>query len=349
MEQILETLRKIWDSSVQYVTQTQFEFKNIIEIIVLAILLYYIFAWIKSTRTWFLFRGVILILLFFLIANLLNMNVIVYIAEKTLSILVIALLIIFQPELRAGLERLGQQNYLMDILEGSNSRTKKQVLHTHQIIEELADAVFNLAKNNTGALIVIERELPLEEYIRTGIQVDAVVSSALLINIFEHNTPLHDGAVIIKGYRIAAATCYRPLSSNPQIEKSLGTRHRAAIGVSEQTDSVTIVVSEETGQVSLAESGVLRQNVSPSELRAGLASLEQTPDTEKARRLRRDKKKKKEAETPVVLLSPGEAGKDTGKTALLYTPEETSETPAPAGETAEEPSERRGKSRRKGK
>ena len=265
-------MREFFSTIWQSVKAIEFEPKNIIEIVILAILIYYIVVWIKNSRTWFLFRGILVLLIFIGIANLLELNVITFIADRTLSVLVIALLIIFQPELRLALEQLGQQNYLSKLF--GPSRRSDEGLHTEEVTQAILDAVYAMAKTKTGALIVLEREINLDEYIKTGIRLDALVSSALLVNIFEHNTPLHDGAVIMRGARVVAATCYLPLTGNLEIDKELGTRHRAAIGMSEENDSLVIVVSEETGLVSLASGGVLKHGLMPEDLRLELAVME---------------------------------------------------------------------------
>ena len=268
-------------------------------LLILAVLIYYIFLWIKRSRAWVLLRGMVVLLLFVMLANLLELNVISYIANRTLSILVIALLVLFQPELRAALEQIGQGRFVRGFFRVG--RSQSAAWYPAEVVEAVIDATYVMAQNRTGALIVLEREISLTEYIKTGIRLDAVVSSALLINIFEHNTPLHDGAVIMQGEKVTAATCYLPLSQNMAIGKELGTRHRAAIGLSEETDSWVIVVSEETGQVSLAKRGELAQNLRPDELRNELMMIEtefQRSDLRKAaekgasRRKKADKKQK---------------------------------------------------------
>ena len=246
--------------------------KNIVEMLLLAVIIYYLIAWIKRSRAWVLLRGVVVLLLFVLLANLLELNVISYIADRTLNILVIALLVLFQPELRAALEQIGQGKYVRFFLR--SGRAKAEAAYPPDVIEAVVDAAYVMAENRTGALIVLEREISLANFIKTGIRLDAAVSSALLINIFEHNTPLHDGAVIMQGGKVTAATCYLPLSQNMMIGKDLGTRHRAAIGLSEETDSWIIVVSEETGKVSLARSGNLERDLAPDELRRILERIE---------------------------------------------------------------------------
>ena len=182
-----------------------------------------------------------------------------------------AILIIFQPELRKALEQLGSKNVLTNLFTADD--VKKNESFNEKTINELVRASFEMGKVKTGALMVIERSTPLGEIERTGIEVDGIVTSQLLINIFEHNTPLHDGAVVIRGNRVTAATCYLPLSDNMGISKDLGTRHRAAVGVSEASDSVTIVVSEETGRVTVASGGQLRRVASGDELRSLLSTL----------------------------------------------------------------------------
>ena len=194
-----------------------------------------------------------------------------------------ALIIIFQPELRKALEQLGSQNFLTTILPIDDRRRENGF--TDKTINELVKATFEMAKVKTGALMVIGRQVPLKEIERTGIEVDGIVTSQLLINIFEHNTPLHDGAVVIQGNRVVAATCYLPLSDNMTISKDLGTRHRAAVGISEVTDTLTIVVSEETGHVSVAEGGALTKIADADQLRTLLKNSQGRPAEPAAKRL----------------------------------------------------------------
>ncbi|MBP3927098.1 MAG: diadenylate cyclase CdaA, partial [Clostridium sp.] len=223
--------------------------KNLLEIMIIAVLVYEMLVWIKNTRAWTLLKGILLILGFFLMAAVLELDTILWLLEKTSYIAVTAILIIFQPELRKALEQLGSKNVLTKLFSTDDNKKKNEEF-SEKTINELVRACFEMSKVKTGALMVIEQGTPLGEIERTGIEVDGLVTSQLLINIFEHNTPLHDGAVVIRGNRVAAATCYLPLSDNMDISKALGTRHRAAVGVSETTDSVTLVVSEETGRVS---------------------------------------------------------------------------------------------------
>ena len=265
-------MSQLFSNLIQYFRTMRIAPKNIIEIAVLAFLIYHLVKWVRNTRTWFLLKGIGLLLLFVFLVNVFELNVLTFIAEKTLSVLLIALLVIFAPELRQALEQIGQSNFFSRLF--GTARLRSNALHTKEVTGELVRAAFSMSKSRTGALIVIEREIRLDEYVKTGIPVDGVVSSALLINIFEKNTPLHDGAMIMRGGRVVAATCYLPLSTNLEINKSYGTRHRAAIGISEVTDSLTIVVSEETGGVSLAMGGALKHALTPEQLRHELEIME---------------------------------------------------------------------------
>jgi len=231
---------------------------DVVEIIIIAIVIYYILAWIKNTRAWALLRGLIVILIFLVLMAVFQLNVILWLAGRLANVAVVALVIIFQPELRKALENLGRKSFigrLFDLGRDSSMRFSEET------IAEIVEASYEMGKVKTGALIVIERREQLDEYIRTGIALDSKISSQLLINIFEHNTPLHDGAVIVREDRIVSATCYLPLSNDMGLSKELGTRHRAALGISEASDSVTVVVSEETGSVSIAMEGTLYRNV----------------------------------------------------------------------------------------
>lgn len=244
---------------------------DFIEILIIAFLFYHILLWIKSTKAWNLFKGIIVILLFVLVSAIFQMNTILWLAERTLNVGLIALVIIFQPELRKALENLGEKNFFGKVFNFSKSDECK---FSDRTIEELIKACYAMGKVRTGALIVIEDEILLNEYIRTGIDIDAILSSQLLINIFEKNTPLHDGAVIVRGDRVVSATCYLPLSDSLSLSKNLGTRHRAAVGVSEVSDSLTIVVSEETGKVSIASRGQIYHGIDADFLREKLQYLQ---------------------------------------------------------------------------
>jgi diadenylate cyclase len=201
-----------------------------------------------------------------------------------------ALLVIFQPEIRRALEQLGT-NHLFELF--SLSSTKDKVAeNADDTIDAIVRASFSMGRAKTGALIVIEQKFVLNEYIATGILLDAIVSAPLLVQIFEHNLPLHDGAVVIRGNRITAATCYLPLSENKTISKELGTRHRAGLGISEVTDALTVIVSEETGQVSLTKDGQLYRNVNSDKLRELLGGTKSSEKTQTVwDRLRKGRKR----------------------------------------------------------
>ena len=246
---------------------------NIFEIIIIAICLYELIVWVKTTRAYTLLKGIIVILVFLLIANIFEFTSILWIAGKIFSIAIIALVIIFQPELRKGLEQIGQKKYFQKLLPFGDKKDKGE-RYSDNTVTELVKACYELGRNKTGALIVIEQDNILSDYEKTGIPIDPLVSSQLLINIFEHNTPLHDGAIIVRGDRIVSATCYLPLSGNMHISKELGTRHRAALGISEVSDSLTIVVSEETGNVSIAIAGEIIRAVDADYLKKKLVFIQ---------------------------------------------------------------------------
>ena len=245
---------------------------DIIEIVIIAFVIYNVMVWIKNTKAWVLLKGIIIVVIFALIAYILNLKTILWIAGKTISVGIIALVIIFQPELRRALEQLGRKKILFGLFRFNDGREKGERFSS-KTAEEIVRACFDMGAAYTGALIVIEQDMVLEEYEKTGITVDGLVTSQLLSNIFEHNTPLHDGAVIIRGDRVVAATCYLPLSDNNNLNKALGTRHRAGVGISEVTDSMTIIVSEETGKVSVAVGGELIHDIDADSLRNKLEYL----------------------------------------------------------------------------
>ena len=258
---------------------------DVLEIVILAFVIYHVALWIKNTRAWTLLKGIIVLLACYVIAYILGMNVIVWIFERTISIGITALMIVFQPELRRALEELGQKNIVSTLIPFDDTRNQNERF-SERSINEIVKATVEMAKVKTGALIVMEKKVILNEYERTGIPIDALISCQLLMNIFEHNTPLHDGAVFIRNQRVVAATCYLPLSDNMELSKELGTRHRAGVGISEVSDSLTIIVSEETGAVSIAESGKLTRSVSPDDLKAKLAEITQSVDDGKRKKLR---------------------------------------------------------------
>ena len=256
--------------------------EDIVEVIIISFLVYHIMVWVKHTKVWALMKGIIIILAFILIAILFKMYTIMWIVENVLTLAVTAIIVILQPELRRALEELGRKNFLANILSFEKAVDER---FSDKTVNDLVKASFEMGKVKTGALMVIEQNVPLTEYERTGIEVDGLISSQLLINIFEHNTPLHDGAVIIRGNRVVSATCYLPLSDNMRISKELGTRHRAGVGISEATDALTIIVSEETGHVSVTYEGELSRNLDANGLREKLVMIQNKEVEEKKHKL----------------------------------------------------------------
>ncbi len=269
----MATMGAFWEKASIYLNLPKITMTDVVEILIITFLFYYMFVWIKNTRAWVLLKGIMVILLFVLVAAVFQMNTIIWIAKNTLSVAITAIVIIFQPEIRKALENLGQKNFLTSFFTFDFSKGEIAKF-TDKTINELVKACYEMGKVKTGALIVIEDEIVLSEYERTGIAVDGILTSQLLINIFEKNTPLHDGAVIVRGDRVVSATCYLPLTDSLSISKDLGTRHRAAVGISEVSDSLTIVVSEETGKVSIAMGGELYRNVDAEFLKNKLSFIQ---------------------------------------------------------------------------
>ena len=266
---------------------------DVAEIIILTFVAYHILVWIKNTKAWALLKGIIVIGIFIMIAVFFRMNTILWIVTNIFSIAAMALVVVLQPELRKALEELGRKNFFSSIIAFSATKTEEGRF-SDRTINEITKACVEMGKVKTGALIVIEQEQPLSEYERTGIDVDGVVSSQLLINIFEHNTPLHDGAVIVRGNRIVSATCYLPLSDNMALSKELGTRHRAGVGISEVTDSLTVIVSEENGKISVAYGGQLERGMNADRLKERLSDIQNKPVEEKKRKLWKGRSKNEE-------------------------------------------------------
>lgn len=237
--------------------------QDIFEILIIVFCIYKLIVGLKDTRAMVVLKGVLILFILYNIVYLLKFEAILVILESVMTVLLFALLIVFQPELRKFLERIGTQSLTEKIDLTSIFKRTKEVYkyYSEKDISELSKACFSMGSVKTGALIVLQREIPLTDIIDTGIPLNADVSSELLINTFEKNTPLHDGAVVQIKNKIIAATCYLPLSQNTNINKKLGTRHRAAIGVSEVTDCVVIVVSEETGGVSIVVNGKIEGNL----------------------------------------------------------------------------------------
>ncbi len=232
---------------------------DVLDILLVAIILYKVYEMLEDTRAITLVRGVIFLLALTLFFNWLNLHAIYWLLSKTVTLLFVALPIVFQPELRRGLEHLGQGRFFAHptFLNDEDAQ---------YVIQELDSALRELSAVKTGALIVLERNMGLNDICRTGVQIDGLVSKELLRNIFFVNTPLHDGAVVIRGKRVVSAGCLLPLTENRSLSTELGTRHRAAIGLSEQCDALILVVSEETGIISVAENGHIHRRVDSERL-----------------------------------------------------------------------------------
>ncbi|MBP9996708.1 MAG: diadenylate cyclase CdaA [Lachnospiraceae bacterium] len=268
------------------------QISDIVEILIISFMVYHIMVWIKNTKAWSLLKGVVVIMAFVLIAAIFEMNTIIWIVKNAFSIAVIAIVIVLQPELRRALEELGRKNFFSSFIRiDSKAETG---LFSDMTIREITRACMDMGKVRTGALIVVRQTDSLDEYERTGIAIDGIVTSQLLINIFEHNTPLHDGAVIICGDRITSATCYLPLSDNMMLSKDLGTRHRAGVGMTESTDAMVVIVSEETGATSVAYKGELYRDLDAEELEMKLESIQNKHSEEKKRSIWKGKGGKNE-------------------------------------------------------
>ncbi|MBR1697725.1 MAG: diadenylate cyclase CdaA [Anaerovibrio sp.] len=241
-------------------------FWDVVDILIVAVILYKVYEMLQDTRAITLVKGLIVLMIVTLLAGFLELHVISWLLQKTVTLLFVALPIVFQPELRRALERLGQGRFLgldqyLDV-EEANSLTN-----------EIDKAVFNMADKKIGALLVIEKNVGINEIIDTGIKIEGLITTEFLLNVFIPNTPLHDGAAVIRGKRLVAAGCYLPLTENRSLSSELGTRHRAAIGLSEQCDAVIIIVSEETGVVSVAENGRIERYMTHDSLRQRIRPL----------------------------------------------------------------------------
>ncbi len=252
---------------------------DVIDILLIAIMMYFVYAFIRDRRAGKLAVGVALLIAIMLIGSMIGLRAISFIMKNLFQVGFVALVIVFQPELRAALEKMGGERFKNFIPKTEN---KEQNVGLASSINEIASAVSQLGRARTGALIVIERSTKLGDITKSGVNVNADVSSFVLRNIFYEGAPLHDGAVIIRDWRIASAGCFLPLSSNEEIIKDLGTRHRAGIGISEESDAVVIIVSEETGTVSVAINGQLKRGYTHNSLKKELELLFITPDENKA-------------------------------------------------------------------
>lgn len=244
----------------------------VLDVLITWYFLYHLTLLIKGTKAVQLANGILLILIARVLAGWAQLTTVTFLLDQIVSWSVIGIIVIFQPEIRRGLEKLGRVSIFSD-WEGSERKQQEK------LVKELDKAIQYMSKRRIGALITIEQKTGLDDYIETGIKLDALVTGELLINIFIPNTPLHDGAVIVKGNRVVVASAYLPLSDNAMIPKSLGTRHRAAVGISEVTDAITVVVSEETGGVTITRNGQFMVDLSQQEylkyLRAELVTSEE--------------------------------------------------------------------------
>lgn len=264
----MERIRMMMEQMMLELSYTKITWIGIIEILIIAVCAYQLVLWIKNTKAWMLLRGIVVIVAFILLAQLFRMTTIMYLVEVSFNVFALTAVVVFQPEIRRALENLGQRNILSALTPFDKKKENERL--TTASVEGVVGACVSMGKVKTGALIVMEREVKLTEYEATGIEMDCLLSYQVLVNIFEHNTPLHDGAIIVRGDRILAATCYLPLSDNTELSKDLGTRHRAAAGMSEVSDAIVIAVSEETGSISVVEAGTIVRGVTEEELRETL-------------------------------------------------------------------------------
>ena len=261
----------------QYLSYFEFnniKINNIIEIVIFIVIVFYLIKHFQNTRIWVLIKGIFVMFLIYALSAAFSLKIITNLFQSIISFFIIALIMMFQPELRKMLESVGNKTFLHNVRSHFGKQDNKRF--TDHTIQEIVSAVDSMSKVKTGALILIENDIPLDEYVKTGISINSDITSQLITNIFEKNTPLHDGAMIIKNNKIVSATCYLPLSESKSIDKALGTRHRAAIGASEQTDAFIIVVSEETGAISYVYNGKIKHKISSSELAEQLQSINYT-------------------------------------------------------------------------
>jgi diadenylate cyclase len=234
---------------------------DVIDIAVVAYFLYTLYHMLIHTRAATLIKGLLILLIILMCSKWANLHVISWLLEKGMTVILVALPVVFQPELRRALEQIGRSRWLS---KGGNELDDAEV---NDVLNAVTNASVDMSRRKVGALMVFERNTGLEERIETGIAIDGILSEALLLNIFEKDTPLHDGAVIIRGNRIVAATCLLPLTENRNLSRELGTRHRAALGVTEQSDAIVVVVSEETGTISIARNGELMRYLHGDDVR----------------------------------------------------------------------------------
>lgn len=247
-------------------------FTDLIDILLVSFAIYKALVFIRDTRTMHLVKGLLVFVIIMQVSYMLDLHTIHYLLSNILQVGILAILIVFQPEFRRGLEQIGRTS----MGKWFNFEEQKNTQEKTQTIAEIAKSCQYMSKRRIGALIIIEREIKLNDIIETGIKLNADVSSELLVNIFIPKTPLHDGAVIVRENKISAAACFLPLSQNPNLSKELGTRHRAGLGMSEESDAVVVIVSEETGNISIAVNGELNVNTNGELLAKNLTKLLET-------------------------------------------------------------------------
>lgn len=241
--------------------------KAVVQVVIISVFLYYLFLFLRRTRALPILRGMFVFVIFAVAAELLKLDTITFILRGLGALLLVALPIVFQPELRRALEQVGQRGFWQRRFGGLEKEDIIKLIHT--LVVTLED----LAIVKMGALVVMEQETPLDEYTRSGTALDSVLTSELLKTVFFPHTFLHDGAILLRGNRVMAAGCFLPLSENPMLPQDVGSRHRAALGISEVSDAISLVVSEETGKISLAHNGKLIQDIKPDALRELLYSI----------------------------------------------------------------------------
>ena len=261
-------MEQFWLPNLDYLKAVlKFNLSSVIDILIVAFVVYRLMLLIKGTRAVQLIKGLAVLLIATALSSLFNLYTLNWLLRQSMTALVVALPVVFQPELRRALEKLGRGKFLAQstVPTGEVDRVK--------VIAEITRSCTVLSKNKMGALIILERATGLEEHVDTGVKIDGLISAEFLVNIFNTKTPLHDGAVIIRGDRVAAAACFLPLSENPNLTSDLGTRHRAGIGITEHSDAVAVIVSEETGSVSISVEGALARYLDESSLQERLTAL----------------------------------------------------------------------------
>lgn len=282
----IEVIQTIFDNTIRFIKVLRIS--DLVDIFIVAIAVYYCLMAIRGTRAVQLLRGIFIAAVVYLLSGVLRLDTVNYILGKVFQGAMVAIIVIFQPELRKLLEHMGRLKlgHFFGLAFDSSGSAEADM---ETVIMNIAAAASDLSETKTGALMVIERETRLGEYMNSGTALDATVTAELLKNIFVPNTPLHDGAVIIRGSRIVTAGCVLPLTANANLSSELGTRHRAALGLSETSDAIIVVVSEETGKVSVAMNGSLMRNLNESSLRRALTKLLKTEDSDDADSLKKIK------------------------------------------------------------